>query len=273
MRVNRPQMKSMRLHNLFSICAALAVALVASTSLYAQTGDEFDFDDIPVDDARQYYVAVGGGYLGMLAFPNFEELNKVGAGLGLPAIEGQLYMNGGGGLISLLVVPNLRLGVFGAAGSRVSEAEVTGQDGAAYRRSLRFTTVATAGQLDYAIRLFRSFTILPGIMVGSGRYTLELSQSKVAGEQFPEVFQTGDPTVGNRYARISRSHLFYYPALNLEYAFTQFVMVRAGAGYSGTSLEGAWTDAAEITVNNVPDISASGFTLQFGLFVGLFQTQ
>lgn len=262
----------MRLPNVFNICAALVLAFALASPMYAQNGDEFDFDDIPVDDARQYYVAVGGGYLGMLAFPNFDELNTVSRGLGLPDFEGQLYMNGGGGLISLLVVPNMRLGIFGASGSRIIQSDVTLPEGT-YKRSLRFTSTITAAQVDYAIRLFRSFTILPGVMIGAGSYNLELTQSRNNGENFPDVFQTGNATVANRYARISRGHFFWNPALNLEFAATQFVMFRAGVGYSGTAWPGNWTDGAEVTVNNVPDINADGLTLQFGVFVGLFQTQ
>lgn len=262
----------MRLQNTLSIIATLMLAIVASIPLHAQDGDEYDFDDIPVDDARQYYVAVGGGYLGMLAFPKFDELNRVSSDLGLPDFDGEFLMNGGGGLISLLVVPNLRLGVFGAGGSRINSATVAIND-SMYKRSLRFSSVVTGGQLDYAIRLFRSFTILPGVMVGSGSYTLEMTQSRDGGENYEDVFVAGPTDVSNRYARITRSHLFYYPAINLEYAFTQFVMVRAGIGYSGTSFEGDWTDGTGTKVNNVPEVSAGGMTLQFGLFMGLFQTQ
>lgn len=274
MRLYRPLKEPVRLRNLFGLCMALALTMVAAFPLHAQTEDEYEFDDIPVDDARQYYVAVGGGYLGMLVFPNFDELNKLSDRVGVPHFEGQLLMNGGGGLISPQVIPNLRIGVFGAGGSRKSQTNVT-LSGVEYNRSLRFSSVVTGGQADYAIRLFRSFTVLPGIMIGGGTYTLELSQSRADGDEFNNVFPgAGDPLNGNnRYARITRSHLFYYPAVNLEYALTQFIMVRAGAGYSGTSFDGLWVDDGDTQINNVPAISASGFTLQFGLFIGLFQTQ
>lgn len=274
MRLYRPSIESARLRNLFGLCIALTLVLAASGSLHAQTEDEYEFDDIPVDDARQYYVAVGGGYLGMLVFPNFDELNKLSARVGVPDFEGQLLMNGGGGLISPQVIPNLRVGVFGAGGSRTSQASVT-LNGVEYNRSLRFGSVVTGGQVDYAIRLFRSFTILPGVMLGGGTYTLEMSQSRAEGEEFNNVFPDADESLNgnNRYARITRSHLFYYPAVNLEYAFTQFIMMRAGAGYSGTAFDGLWVDDGGTQINNVPAISASGLTLQFGLFIGLFQTQ
>jgi hypothetical protein len=261
----------MLLRNIFTQCAAtVACAIIASASLFAQ-GEEFDFDDIPVDEARQYYVAVGGGYLGMLTFMNFDELNKVSNSLGLSNFEGQLFINGGGGLISLLVIPNLRLGVFGAGGSRVMEGDTTiGTE--RFRRNLRFSSVVTAAQIDYAFRLTRSLTVLPGVMIGAGSNSLEMNQSQSEGISFVNTFQPGNQS-GNNSARISRSYLFYYPALNLEYALTQFVMIRAGVGYSGSAAPGNWKDGNGLDVQNVPEIKSDGLSLQFGLFVGLFQNQ
>src|SRR4051794_27080437 len=103
--INREKSSTtMRLQTmLFHSAAALVLSLLVTSAALAQGGGEkFSFDDIPVDDARQYYVAVGGGYLGMLSFMNFDELNKVSGSLGLPGYSGQLYLNGGGGVISLL---------------------------------------------------------------------------------------------------------------------------------------------------------------------------
>jgi len=250
--------------------AAIVLALFVATQALAQGGERFSFDDIPVDDARQYYVAVGGGYLGMLGFMNFDKLNEIGDRFGLPPFEGQLFLNGGGGLISLLIVPNVRLGVYGLGGSRVIQSDVTLPEGK-FRRSLRFGTSMTGAQFDYAIRLFRSVTILPGIMLGAGTYNLEYTQSQADSVGFNQIFGT-DPGL-NRSSRISSSHFFYYPAVNLEWAITQFVMLRAGVGYRGTAAESNWTDGSDTQVTGVSDLNANGLTLQFGVFVGLFQNQ
>jgi hypothetical protein len=257
----------MRLQNvLFQCAAALMLSLIISSQALAQGGERFTFDDIPVDDARQYYVAVGGGYLGMLAFMDFEELNKVNTSLGIPGFDGQLYFNGGGGVISLLIVPNVRMGVFGLGGSRIVTGDVGG-----FKRSVRFSSSLTGAQFDYAIRLLRSVTVLPGVMIGAGNYNLEMTQSQPNGVSFDTLFSNNQQ--GNISSRISTGHFFFYPAVNIEWAITQFVMIRAGVGYHGTAAEGLWTDGNDMTVSNVPAINANGLRLQFGAFIGLFQNQ
>jgi hypothetical protein len=261
----------MRFQTTLLHCAtAVMLSLIITSAAIAQGGERFSFDDIPVDDSRQYYVAVGGGYLGMLAFMKFDELNKVSSSLGLPNYSGQLVLNGGGGVISLLIIPNVRLGVFGLGGSRVVSADVNTPDGKLHR-SLRFASSMTGAQIDYAIRLLRSVTVLPGVMIGAGGYSLELTQSAADSVDFYALY--GSDPGANRNSRISSSHFFYYPAVNIEWAITQFVMVRAGVGYYGSAASSVWTDDNDRTVTRVPDLNANGLRLQFGAFIGLFQNQ
>ena len=61
------------------------------------------------------------------------------------------------------------------------------------------------------------------------------------------------------------------PAVNLEYALTQFILVRAGGGYAIPLIKGSWDDTEGTEIRDVPDISPKGPMLQLGLFVGLFQ--
>jgi hypothetical protein len=248
----------------------LVMGLILSGTLSAQNTEEFDFDDIPVDDAGQYYVAIGGGYLGMIPFMKFDELNKLSGSLGLGTFDGPLLLNGGGGLASILVVPNVRLGVFGAGGSRLVEADVV-DNNVTYKRSLRYGASVTAAQIDYAIRLVGSLTVLPGVMVGAGSQSLELTQTRVDSAGFGGIFTPTPGPDANHYGRITNSYFFYYPAVNFEYAFTKFMMFRAGVGYAGSAWAGKWADGAGAEIKGVPDIKPNGVSIQFGLFVGLFQ--
>jgi hypothetical protein len=249
---------------------AIAMGIILSNTLSAQNTEEFDFDDIPVDDAGQYYVAIGGGYMGMVPFMKFDELNALSGSLGLGTFDGPLLLNGGGGLASILVVPNVRLGVFGVGGSRLVEATVA-TNNVNYKRSLRYGTSVTAAQIDYAIRLVGSLTVLPGVMVGAGTRSLEFTQTRIDSAGFGGIFTPTPGPDANHYARITNSYFFYYPAVNLEYAFTKFMMFRAGVGYAGSAWAGKWVDGAGAEIKGVPAIKSDGMTVQFGLFVGLFQ--
>ncbi len=249
--------------------AALLIFLLtlAPVALRAQGGGEqFSFDDIPVDDVQQRYVAAGIGYMGMVGFPKYDALNALAGKLGLGSYSGPIVINGGGGFVSTLVVPNLRLGLYGAGGSKVLEATRSDSSTA----SLRFGTQLTAVHLDYSVRIFRSFTMFPSVMIGPETYDLEMTQSQAGGAPFDTIFSGAQGS--NGYAHISNSHVFYYPSLNFEYTITRFLMLRVGAGYKGT-FGGSWTDAAGTPVNGVPDINTDGLTVQFGAFLGLFPSR
>ncbi|HVZ41928.1 MAG TPA: hypothetical protein VHI13_21785 [Candidatus Kapabacteria bacterium] len=249
--------------------ALVALLLLACMRLHAQGGGEqFNFDDIPVDDARQYYVALGGGYLGMMAFPKYDEFNNVASGLNLDNFSGPVTMHGGGAFVSLFFVQHLRLGVFGLSGSKI----VQKTEADSSTRSLRFSASITGAQLDYAVRVTNSFTLLPGIMFGPETYRLEMTQAGPGGPTFGSLFSSSQGS-GDHNARISNTHAFYYPAVNLEYAFTQFFMLRLGAGYKGSFAYSDWTNDNDVVVKNVPEIRSDGFGLQFGVFFGFFQSR
>lgn len=266
-------MQNLFLRFIFGVCCLVMTATVVHAQ--ADTTDTFDFDDIPVDDVRPPYLGVGGGYLGMLTFMNFDELNKLGTEFGLDDFSGQVFMNGGGGLTAIGVIANVRLGVFGAGGSLDRTVNVT-LGGKTYTRTLRFGLGMTAAQFDYAIPIFDGVTIFPGVMLGVGSSTLELTQTSAESPTFDDLvsasaFSDSGSVNFNRSTKLSRSQFYLNPALNFEYVPIQFLMIRAGVGYGALVGSGDWSDQAGATVSNAPDIKANGLAVQFGLFIGLFQ--
>jgi len=268
------------MQNLFlRFVLGLCCLVVTVTAAHAQvdTTDTFDFDDIPVDDVRPPYLGVGGGYLGMLTFMNFDDLNTIGRSFGLDDFSGQVFMNGGGGLTAIGLVPNLRVGVFGAGGSLDRTVNVS-LGGTAYTRTLRFGLGITAAQFDYAIPIFDGFTVFPGVMLGGGTATLELTQTRAENPTFQDLVDNATYSDSgvvnfNRSTNLSRSRFYVNPAVNFEYVPIQFLMIRAGVGYGMLTnwFGGEWKDPAGATVSDVPDINANGLAVQFGLFIGLFQ--
>jgi hypothetical protein len=60
------------------------------------------------------------------------------------------------------------------------------------------------------------------------------------------------------------------PAVNIEYALALFLNLRLNAGYSLSFMQ-PWRVDNAAPINNVPtNFNATGFTLQAGVFVGLF---
>jgi hypothetical protein len=250
--------------------------LLVSATTSAQEGDEWDFDNVPVDDQALPYIGVGGGYIGMVGFVNYDELNGVAGSLGLPNFDGPLLMHGGGGFTAVYFFPNVRLGIFGLAGSKEVSGDVT-LNTASYKRTLRFGLGMTALQLDYAIPLVGSLIAFPGFMVGLNAHELDIMQYRNDNVGFDSLAgPTGFTTPGsdaqfNRATHMSSGSVFLYPAVNLEFALTQFFLLRLGGGYGFNFRYGDWTTNNDVLVNNVPDIKAAGPMVQFGVFIGLFQ--
>lgn len=261
----------------------VALLLLGIGAVRAQTGgggtqgggNEFDFSDIPVDEETPPYIGVGGGYIGTYSLLNFDELNKIAEPLGISGFTGGLWMNGGGGFTAIGFIPNLRLGVYGFSGSRQKSTTVQVQD-ESVTRTIRLSDGLTLAHIDYAIPLLRAFTVLPGVMLGAGTHTFEIAQTRAGGEEFsnlslPAHFSGDSLGRLDQDVRISRSYFAVTPTLNLEYAFTQFFMLRGGVSYALSLVPSNWTDGGGTEIKNVPELNTNGLTLQLGLFVGLFQ--
>jgi hypothetical protein len=265
------------MHAFFRRLSFLALATIAlSMQLCAQGAeDDYDFSEIPVEEEEIPYIGVGGGYQLVMTLMNLDELNaRVAVPLGLPEFSGQFFMHGGGGWTAIGIIPNVRLGVFGGGGSK----EVS-MDSGDYHRSLRFSSGYTGALIDYAITPFSKFTIAPGVMIGGAGIALEYAQTHSDGDSatFDRLFDPpslgGTSNNANRQMAIERNYFFWQPMLNLEYALTQFILVRAGGGYMfSTGKKTDWTDRHAVDVTQVPEgINADGVTLQLGVFIGLFQ--
>jgi hypothetical protein len=258
----------------------MLLAAAFSSVVTAQEGDEYDFSDIPVEEDELPYIGVGAGYTLHVALMDGTDLNKLAAdfGFGENALDGPLFVHGGGGWTAIGIIRNVRLGVFGGGGRLETDMiERPIADTVSYKRTLRLTNGYTAALVDYAIPVLPRFTIAPGVMLGGGTTTLTLVQSR-ENPAFTDFFDTttynSDVFNPNRQSTISNSHLFAFPLVSLEYALTQFIMLRVGAGYAMELEFGGdptWEDEQGHPVSGVPEISAAGFRLHGGLFLGLFQ--
>jgi hypothetical protein len=270
--------------NPFRFPLLLLVSLLVSSAALAQPNDdEFNFDEIPLDEGALPYIGVGGGYVGFVSLMNFDALNALGSRLGMGSFDGQFWMHGGGGWTVVGLIPNLRIGVYGAAGSKVQTANPT-IAGESYKRTLRYSVGVTTGHVDYVIPILtRGFAIVPGVMVGAGSDGLKLVQTRSDGEEIDNVFGgyagfASDTVIINpraantRQTNLERSYLFLYPGLNIEYALTQFVMLRLGGGYHMSRVRGDWNDTEGTVVTGISeDLKPDGVMLHFGVFLGLFQ--
>ena len=257
---------------LFSIATGIAQPIEEEGEEF----DDFNFDDIPVEDAEIDYIGFGGGYLGMVSLVNYDELNNVAAGFNIGTkFEGPMLLGGGGGFLGGIIIPNTRIGVYGVGGQKEVSDTI---GGGGYKRTMRYSTGFVAAHLEYAFFLpGRGLVFFPGVMVGRSASEIELNQTKASGIPFEDIFDANgfqNPSAAAdslvRYAHITRNSLHVQPTLTLDYAVNSFLLARVGAGY-GLNFGGTWTDPSGTEISNVPEITSDGLNIHFGVFVGLFQ--
>lgn len=245
----------------------LAIVIFASVfNGFAQDNmlDSLNFEVSAVKEEKPPYFALGGGYTGTFLFADMTELNKIAKNYGLSDLKSNIYLSGVQGFTAIGIIPNLRLGFWGLGGSQKTELKI---DTASLTRGLNYSLSFTGFSIDYGINLIKSLAVLPGISAGWVTATMEAYQSSNSFD-FAN-FKPGND-LNNYRQRAEGSFYFIQPNLNLEYAVTPFLMARLNVGYS-YSFSGDWKYNQDATLTNVPTgINANGMTVQFGVFVGLF---
>ncbi|MCS7176888.1 MAG: hypothetical protein NZ960_04610 [Candidatus Kapabacteria bacterium] len=251
----------MRLH--WIVACLLLCSLL---SLWAQQ-DDLDLDrletPVPTTEPSTPYFGLGGGFVGMFLFPPLDAPNQKVAAWGLPGFSSPLFLSGIEGVVTVGIVPNLRLGFFGVGGSK----ELQKSFGLDTQRQAELRFSATGISTAYAFVPLRSLTLLPTLAGGWGMISLELVQapSRTEWENL-----TPKDVGGTMLQRVSASYLFFHPQLYIEYTPLPFLLVRLGAGYQLSSV-GEWKQNRLAVVEGIPKtFRASGPSAQFAIFVGLF---
>lgn len=251
---------------LLSLFVFGAMIFCSGGTLQAQDDklDKLSFEDSPLLDEKPPYFAVGGGFLGTFLFTNFDELNKTAATFGVGEFKSPVFLTGAQGFTAIGVIPNIRLGVLSVGGKATSQKDTT-VNTTPMKRTMEYSTSLTGFTVDYAIQPFKHFAVIPGVMFGLGTVAVERSQT-TSTRSFIDPL----PSTDNYFQRLDASITVLQPNLNIEYALTQFSMFRVNVGYM-MSFVGDWKADRQTVVTGVPDkINSSGLTLQFGVFVGLF---
>jgi hypothetical protein len=243
------------------------LTLFATAPLAAQDDDldKLSFEETPLAEEKSPYFVVGGGFIATWHFTSFDELKKNTrlAQFGVADMKSPVFLSGAQGFTAIPFLANTRVGVLGAAGG--SQTTLTAGD---TTRSLDYSLSFTGFSLDYAIQPVKKLTILPGANIGWGTIGIETAQT-LRNRDYAELGAPANPA--NFYGKLSGGFVFVQPNLNIEYAVTQFSLLRINAGYM-LGFMGSWrADRSESDVANVPkDINSNGLTLQAGLFIGLF---
>lgn len=245
-----------------------AVAILTlSVNVFAQDDqlDKLPFDDEPLRETTVPYFAIGGGFIGDYFFAKVDDINLRAKSLGIADLKAPIFQTGGQGFSGIPWVPNTRIGVIALGGSAIQE-----EKGTSMLKSFEYSTSYIGLSLDYGFIVTKGLAVLPGATIGWSGATIEYTESPT-GVIWDSIGTNANSS--KNITRLKSSGFYIQPNVNVEYALTNFFMVRASAGYSIQLSKGDWTLNKDNnnTVSNVPSsISNSGVHAQLGIFLGLF---
>ena len=233
--------------------------------------DNLPFDNEPLtEDARSYFVLAGGVTYDWLMIKE-DNLNSFCNCTDLQ-LSAPMQLIGGQGVIGLPWVKNLRLGVFGYGGkieSNVLEYKgiSIGPDGTEKMEVTGTQTNLTASMFGFSVHYgyvpFEHFAILAGVNAGWGDVTYEKFASSLTSDD-------ATPIGGFGTDRLVKRYFFAMPNVQLEYAITSYIILRADASYNLTFAQDTDWKFNYLGTNSVnPDFNLNGMKVGFGVMVGL----
>ena len=256
---------------IFVLSFLMVCNLFISNPLKAQDErlDDFTFESEEMEDPKQPYFALSIGVTGNLLFTNYDELNnKFIAPKNMELFEGPMFTLGFNVFTALSpFVNNVRLGISYNSGSKLTEMK-TVEESIETNSTRNLSMQMTGIHFDYAFVPFKSFAILPGIGINLGNMKFE-EFNKISS---PVSWNDIKATENNQ---LNYSFMAVEPQVNLEYALTGFLMLRAGVSYIASFDNPlstyAWTINGNNELKDVPsDINPKGLNVKLGIFLGLF---
>lgn len=230
-------------------------------SLLSQEDEEFElpFEDSPlVEESLDYFVLAGGITFDWLMISE-TNLNSFDQFSDAMKLSGPIQLVGGQGVTGIPWVKNLRLGVFGYGGS--IESNIV-EETVLMQNSLIASMFGFS--VHYGYVPFKNFAILVGVNAGWGDVTFEHYFASAN-----PVEELNPPTTG-LISRLEKNYFFAMPNLQIEYAFANFIIIRADASYNMTiGQDNNWTYSRLGTSTLNPDFDLSGLKVGFGVMVGL----
>lgn len=229
----------------------LFMMIMFSFLVYAQRDDKYF--DAPFGG--------GGGYLGGWIMPDMGALNSQLKLTGYPELSTSgIYTSGGGGFAYIGVLPYLRIGGMGFAGSTSEKIDV-GNAGS----NEAFYSIGGGGvTIEYTMPFIKKVGVSLGAIIGGGGFTIDLYKNR--GEVNWNDLQNSNMNK----LTLDNSYWFFTPTLNFDIPVYRFINFRAGVSYQIPFAED-WEVDDGVELRNAPsDVNGKALYIQAGLYIGLF---
>jgi hypothetical protein len=249
------------------LCFLLLILLSTSMMMMAQQ-DEEDEPIPPPHKAGGPKFGGAAGFTQNLLFLDMTPINQILAANNCAPFDGDgLFMMGGQGYGYIMFLPNVRVGGMGGSGTRISTS-IQGN----VRRQVELSAGFGGVTIDYVFSVLPRLDISTGALLGGGGMSFTLRRDDGTVKLWNDVwsgFGGGNPA-SNYSTKISGSFFVIQPNVNVEVALLRWLGLRVGAGYTGM-IGNNWKLDDTYDLYNAPDnISAKGWMINGGVFLGTF---
>jgi hypothetical protein len=250
------------------IFVVLALVGISSLMLFAQ--DEED-QDRSFSYANRVKVGGAGGVTPIVALFDNKNIDQFLTSAGLPKLGSDpMYLVGGEGYGYIMFLRNVRVGGFGAGGSRtVSTLDFVSN----IKREVEYSISYGGFIIDYVRPIAYKLDLAVGASIGGGSVNITMRKDDGKFKQWDSLWsEYGDLSrrTANYSRRLTGGFVTLNPHVSLEYTLLTWLQLRIGLGYP-IMLSPEWKVDEKYDINLVPStIKASGYTVNGGIMFGFF---
>ena len=208
-----------------------------------------------------------GGISPTFIFPNLDALNKEVKNFGLPELNNNLFLFGGGGYVYLMFIENLRIGGIGFGGSQSTNGNLI-IAGSNVQREVAYDFGFGGLTLEYTLPFIKGVAVSLGGIIGGGSQVISIYENKGI-----YTWDNSWPRSGNSFnagvsSELKNNFFSISPTLNLDLPLSRFAAVRVGAGYF-VNFSNDWKINNDQNIIGVPkDLTSNHFFIQTGIYFG-----
>lgn len=247
----------------------LLILAVVSLPLNAQKDE--DESDYEYSYFHKTKIGGAGGITPIVGMFDNKELDKFLTAAGLPALGSDpMYLVGGEGYGYIMFLRNVRMGGFGASGTRtVSKLDLASN----LRKEVEYGISYGGFLIDYVQPVAYKLDVAFGATIGAGTIDITMRRDNGAFKDWDSLWvnygNASTPT-SNYTRKLQGAFVTLNPHINIEYTLLTWLQLRVGVGYP-LMFSPEWKLDDQYEINSVPSkIKASGYTVNAGIMFGYF---
>lgn len=258
----------------FHILTILFIAI----PLISQDNDKDEEEDDKSSRSFSYWnrskIGGAGGVTPIVGMFDNNEIDKFLKSSNLPTLGSDpIYLIGGEGYGYIMFLKNIRMGGFGASGSKtVAKIELL-PGGSTLKKEVEYNISYGGFLIDYVQPIAYRLDVALGASIGGGELNLIMRRDDGKFKEWNSIWNDfgNDTSKTMNYTRdLKGSFVVFNPHINIEYSLLTWLQIRIGAGYP-IMFSPEWKLDDKYEINNVPSkLKVSGYTINAGIMFGFF---